>query len=530
MRERQSRGSAAGADGVSCPPRPADSRDAAIRPGGQILAIDDDSEALALLGRVLTLAGYQVRLADGGELALLAVAADPPDLILLDVHSKGIGGFEVCRRLKAGADTGQIPIILVSGTGGPAEVVEGLRLGAADYIVKPFRAEELLARVAIHLSLRQAMVSLERQAAALREANRQLQAEVAHGRRLEEELRASLDLAERSRRTLLDLFEDQKRSEAERQASEDRFRRAIVESPFPILLHSEDGAILQASRSWYEITGYAPEELGTVADWMEKAYGDRKELVRADVDALYALDHRKYEGDYTIRIKDGTTRVWEFSSAPLGRLPNGRRLVMSMALDVTERRRSEETLRQSEEKYRDVVENINDVLYTINADGIITYLSSAVRQLGGFEPEELTGRSFAEIVHPDDLPEVARRFGEVQRNQIDPWEFRYRTKDGRIQWARASSRPILENGRPAGICGLLTDITDRKLAEIALSESEARLRAVLDATPFPIAVVDLQGDRVHYWSRNALTIFGHTAPTAAEWYEIAYPDPDTGAT
>jgi PAS domain S-box-containing protein len=73
---------------------------------------------------------------------------------------------------------------------------------------------------------------------------------------------------------------------------------------------------------------------------------------------------------------------------------------------------------------------------------------------------------------------------------------------------------------------MLTDITDRKLAENSLRETEARLRAVLDATPFPIAVVDLQDDRIHYWSNNALAIFGHTAPTAAEWYQIAYPDPD----
>jgi PAS domain S-box-containing protein len=497
-----------------------------MRPSGQILLIDDDSEALALLGRVLTLAGYQVRLADGGELALRAVAADPPDLILLDVHLNGIDGFEVCRRFKARADTRQIPIILIGGTGGQGEIVEGLRLGAADYIVKPFRTEELLARVAIHLSLRQAMVSLERQATELRQANEQLQSEAGHGRHLEDELRASLELAERSRRALLGLLEDQRRAETARQASDDHFRRAIVESPFPILLHAEDGTILQTSRSWCEITGYAPEELETIGDWIERAYGDRKELVRGDIDALYALDHGRYVGDYTIRIKDGTTRVWEFSSAPLGRLPNGSRLVMSMALDVTERRQAEETLRRSEERYRDVVENINDVLYTINSDGIITYVSSAVRRLGGFAPDELVGRSFAEIVHPDDLPEVARGFREVERDQTGPWEFRYRTKDGLIRWARASSRPILENGRPAGIRGMLTDITDRKLAENSLRETEARLRAVLDATPFPIAVVDLQDDRIHYWSNNALAIFGHTAPTAAEWYQIAYPDPD----
>jgi PAS domain S-box-containing protein len=129
-------------------------------------------------------------------------------------------------------------------------------------------------------------------------------------------------------------------------ASEERFRRAVVDSPFPILLHAENGAILQASNTWCEITGYTREELPTIADWTERAYGERKALVQADIDALYRLDRRKYEGDYVIRTKSGDRRIWEFSAAPLGRLPDGRRLVISMATDVTERRAAEREVRQ----------------------------------------------------------------------------------------------------------------------------------------------------------------------------------------
>jgi CheY-like chemotaxis protein len=81
---------------------------------GTILAVDDTSESLALLVKMLTQAGYVVRPADSGELALAAVAASPPDLILLDVRMRGVGGLEVCRRLKAHGETRQIPIILIS--------------------------------------------------------------------------------------------------------------------------------------------------------------------------------------------------------------------------------------------------------------------------------------------------------------------------------------------------------------------------------------------------------------------------------
>lgn len=67
---------------------------------------------------------------------------------------------------------------------------------------------------------------------------------------------------------------------------------------------------------------------------------------------------------------------------------------------------------------------------------------------------------------------------------------------------------------------------EHKKVQNALKEEKVKFIAVLDATPFPIAVVDLQDDQINYWSRSAHDLFGHTAPTAPEWYQIAYPDPD----
>jgi PAS domain S-box-containing protein len=87
--------------------------------------------------------------------------------------------------------------------------------------------------------------------------------------------------------------------------------------------------------------------------------------------------------------------------------------------------------------------------------------------------------------------------------------------------------PIMDsNGEVEGAIIVNHDITDRKRAEQALRENEEKLRSALDASPFPVAIVDREDNNILYWSRSAQTLFGHTAPTAPEWYQIAYPDPD----
>lgn len=123
--------------------------------------------------------------------------------------------------------------------------------------------------------------------------------------------------------------------------SEERLERAVLYSPFPIMLHAEDGLVIQISNSWCEITGYSREEIPTTADWARLAYGVEMQMVKSNIDSLYGMEGRRYEGDYKIRTKNGAEIIWEFSSASLGTLADGRRMVISMAMDVTVRRANE---------------------------------------------------------------------------------------------------------------------------------------------------------------------------------------------
>jgi PAS domain S-box-containing protein len=119
----------------------------------EILVVEDTAASLKLLTDILIGAGYKVRPASDGELALRSVSARLPALILLDIRMPGIDGYEVCRRLKADKQTKDIPVIFLSSLSDIVDKVMGFQLGAVDYITKPFQREELLARVHTHINL-----------------------------------------------------------------------------------------------------------------------------------------------------------------------------------------------------------------------------------------------------------------------------------------------------------------------------------------------------------------------------------------
>ncbi|MCX4025873.1 response regulator [Endozoicomonas sp. SM1973] len=136
----------------------------------KILLVDDNPTNLQLLLQTLNGRGYKLLVAKNGESALKIAQKNKPALILLDIMMPGIDGYEVCRQLKASADTNGITVIFLSALDETKDKVKGLNLGAVDFISKPFQPEEVLARVATQLKIHR----LER---ALSERNKQLEAD-----------------------------------------------------------------------------------------------------------------------------------------------------------------------------------------------------------------------------------------------------------------------------------------------------------------------------------------------------------------
>ena len=143
--------------------------------GGNILVVDDSKMNLRILVEALSSEGYTVRPALSGQIAIEAARKETPDLILLDILMPGMDGYQVCKALKADKELRDVPVIFISALGDVADKVKGFSAGGVDYISKPFQAEEVLARVETHLTLRNLQKDLEEKNTRLQELNEQLQ-------------------------------------------------------------------------------------------------------------------------------------------------------------------------------------------------------------------------------------------------------------------------------------------------------------------------------------------------------------------
>jgi PAS domain S-box-containing protein len=257
-------------------------------------------------------------------------------------------------------------------------------------------------------------------------------------------------------------------------SSQERFRRAILYAPIPIMLHAEDGEVLQISSTWSELTGYELEEISTITDWTKKAYPDNYAKAQADIKRLYSLDERLAEGEYTITTKSGEKRIWEFNSAPLGTLSDNRQLALSAALDITERKKVEQALQQTTTQLSEILESISDAFYALDRQCRFTYVNQKAATLFGKDREALMGKNiweqFPQTVGSKPYQEIIRILEEGGVSEFEVicpvfncWVF---------EQVYSSS---------TGVSILLHDITDRKEAENALQTREEQLRLALNA-------------------------------------------------
>jgi PAS domain S-box-containing protein len=331
--------------------------------------------------------------------------------------------------------------------------------------------------------------------ALLQDKNTQLEAEICEREAAQEQLQEQACILEE------EIIEKQQAEEILSQ-SEERFRMAIVNAPFPIMIHADDGQVVQVSSAWSGLSGYALSDIPTISDWTRKAYGVNQYVVKEYIDKLYNLGTRVDEGEYKITAQNGETRVWDFSSAPLGLLSDGRRLVISMAKDVTERKLMEERIREHEE---DLVESqriaqLGSWRLDVASNHVVW--SKELYKIYGFDPT-LPVPPYTEhqkLFTPESWNTLTAALAKTVETGI-PYELELETvrKDGSCGWLWVYGEAILdENSVAVSLRGAAQDITRRKETELEVLVSKTKLKSALDSMTDAIFISDTKGHFIEF--------------------------------
>ncbi|WP_437817762.1 hybrid sensor histidine kinase/response regulator [Sorangium sp. So ce1078] len=277
--------------------------------------------------------------------------------------------------------------------------------------------------------------------------------------------------------SVIDITE-RKEAELLLQESEERFRRAVMAVPFPIMIHADDGQVVCVNRAWTDIAGYASQEIPTVEEWLARAHPAQKEAILARVKALYALEGAASgELEAAVTTANGEQRTWLFRGAPLGKDPAGRRLVISIAHDITARKQVDDTLRESEAKFRSLADAMPQIAWTARPDGSIDYYNRRWYEICGVKEGEATGDSWVSFIHPDDRQlSVDSWYRSVLSGEPLQIEYRFWVLAAREhRWFLGRAVPVRgPSGEIEKWYGTCTDIHDQKCAEATLKEADQR--------------------------------------------------------
>jgi len=456
-----------------------------------VLIIDDDPSNLAVMASILEDRHYTILVAEDSERGLKRARHARPDLILLDIIMPQIDGYETCRRLQAAENTRDIPVIFMTALVEPEHKLKGFEAGAVDYITKPFQRGEVLARVGVHLRIRDLTSRLQEEKDSLEIRIRERTAELT---RLNNELQE--EIAER------------KRSELAFLESEKKYRNLIETTRDLVFIVDRRGNFNFVNPMLEWLTGYSASELvgrsftDIVAPEFREVMVDRfKRGIKGEVTPPYEVELvDKAGGRFLVEFQ--STTLMDHNGKPTGRFGVGR--------DITERKRTEVALREGERRLSDIIDFFPDPILAINQDKRIIIWNRAIEEMTGVPAQEMIGKgdyAYTVPFYGVARPQLMDLFWEPEHKVAAKYPFIRKEGDnlvievfcpalyggrGAYVWAKAS--PLRDGeGRLIGAIECIQDISERKQVEKESQDMLTFLQTLIDTIPSSIFYKDIDG-------------------------------------
>jgi PAS domain S-box-containing protein len=436
----------------------------------KILIVDDEPSARLILKNSLRTEGYTLQFAHDGAAGLAEARAWRPDVILSDVMMPVMDGLEFCRQIRADANLGQVPIVLITALNDRQAKVRGLESGADDFISKPIDPVELRARL-------RTLTNLDR------------------FRKLYEE------------RIKLDQTKDKLLQTGEALgASEERFRSFVEQSQDGFMLTDEHGIVIEWNPALARITGLAREQALGMTMWdvqTQMTGSDHPTTLEAErlkqvLGKILQTGQSPLFGqpnDAKIRALDGTVKFIQQTSFPI-RTTQGYR-IGAVVRDVTEHKQMEQALEAEAVRRRILFDESPDGILIIDQQtaGFIEFNTTAHKQLG-YSREEFAQLHIFEIETQETADETRARIGNVIQKGKSDFETLHRTKQGELRNVHVTAQIVEIMGQPVYYC-TWRDITERKRVEEARRESDARYYLLYQSMVQGVVFQDVNGHIIH---------------------------------
>ena len=286
---------------------------------------------------------------------------------------------------------------------------------------------------------------------------------------------------------------------------EQLFSEAIINSvPGIIYLYNEQRRFLRWNRSFEDVSEYSAEEIAKISP-LDFFVGEEKDLIDRKIHEAFSTGDATVEAGFV--TKSGRSIPFFLTGRRI--LFGGKPCVIGMGIDISERRQTEEALRESECKYRELVQHANSIILRWTRDGRITFMNEFGLKFFGYNVDELIGQHVMSTIVPETESGNRDLRGLMDQILADPVSYEQNTnenvcRDGRRVWIAWTNKTVIgEDGQIREILSIGTDITERKRAEEQIAEQAAFLDKARDA----IIARSLDG-RILFWNQGAENIYG----------------------